>query len=187
MLKNRQAFTLIEVIVVISLMGVMLFFAAPRMDGFLQQDESREVSKWILLNIADLKNKSAQEQKTFILNIDLDGNRFQIIDASAGPSEEAMAAEGAMADGFVDETMDGEFSGENAGKSFELPQGYQLNQVLFSDDRRVSNGVAAVVFYPRGYSDRVIIHITDRQNRRTSYAIEAFLPHVKIHDDHIQF
>ncbi len=181
MLKNRQAFTLIEVIVVISLMGVMLFFAAPRMDGFLLQDESRQVSKWIVLNAADLKNKSVQEQKTFILNIDLDGNRFQIIDASTGPSEEAMA------DGFVDETMDGEFSGENAGKSFELPQGYQLNQVLFSDDRRVSNGVAAVVFYPRGYSDRVIIHITDRQNRRTSYAIEAFLPHVKIHDDHIQF
>lgn len=181
MLKNRQAFTLIEVIVVISLMGVMLFFAAPRMDGFLLQDESRQVSKWIVLNTADLKNKSTQEQKTFILNIDLDDNRFQIIDASANPSK------GAMADGFVDAAMDEEFSGENAEKRFDLPQGYQLNRVLFPDDRRVSSGVAAVCFYPRGYSDRAIIHITDRQNGRKSYAIEAFLPHVKIHDDHIQF
>ena len=175
MVRNTNAFTLIEIIAVISLMGVMLFFAAPRMEGFLLRNESRLISKWILLNAADLKNKSMQGQKIYFLNIDLDGNRFEIVDAPEKKLVNDL------------EGMNNEFAEEKAEKSFELPEGYRLNRVLFSKEKRISSGVAAVGFYPQGYSDRAIIHMTDEQNRRKSYIIEAFLPRVKIHDDHVQF
>jgi prepilin-type N-terminal cleavage/methylation domain-containing protein len=177
MVKNTHAFTLVEIVVVISLMGILLFFAAPRMGGFLFQDDARKVSKWIVLHVADLKNKSVQTQKTFLLHVDLDGNLFRIEEAPDAASGDAAVMEQVLA----------ETTAETSEKRFDLPQGYRVTSVLYSQDRRVSSGTTAVSFYPAGYSDRAIIHLTDRQNRKKSYIIEAFLPRVKIHDDHVQF
>jgi Tfp pilus assembly protein PilE len=163
MLKNMRAFTLVEIIVVISLIGTMLFFAIPRMQGSVLSDESRDISRWIILNVADLKNRSVQNQERFVLSIDLDGNFFRIKSESiTGESTE------------IDDGLD-------------LPPGYRLTAVSFSKDRQISSGSAAIRFFPEGYSDRAIIHMTDRQNRNTSFLVEAFLPRVKIHDDHIAF
>jgi hypothetical protein len=158
MLNNMRAFTLVEIIVVISLIGTMLFFAIPRMQGSVSSDESRDISRWIILNVADLKTKSVQNQERLVLSIDLDGNFFRI----TGESME------------IDDGLD-------------LPPGYRLTAVSFSKDRQISSGIATIRFFPEGYSDRAIIHMTDRQNRNRSFLVEAFLPRVKIHDDHIAF
>lgn len=158
MLENNRAFTLVEIIVVISLIGTMLFFAIPRMQGSLLSDDSREISKWLILNIADLKNKSVQTQQKFILYVDMDGNHFRIEDESG-----------------------------NAEDGIDLPPGFQVTSVMFSKDKRITNGIAEIRFFPEGYSDRAIIYLTDRQSRSKSYFVEAFLLRVKIHDDHFTF
>lgn len=173
MVKNPHAFTLVEIIVVISLISILLLFAAPKMDGLLLDDDARKVSKWIILNVVDLKDKSVQMQKRFVLTIDMDGNAFRISDASGDMPDESFP--------------DGEIHAEAAEKTFDLPPGYRVNSVLFSQGRHIAGGAVDVAFYPEGYSDRAIIHLTDRQNRKKSYTIEAFLPHVTIHDDHVQF
>ncbi len=169
MLNNRSAFTLVEIIAVISLISVTLFFAAPRLEGFLFTDESRAVSRWIVLNVADVKKKSVQTQQPFVLYIDLDSNSLWI--------------DHAPGDALSDENV---FS-DTRQQTLELPPGFRINSVLFPPDRRISSGAAAVAFYPDGYSDRAVIHLTDRKNHRKSFIIEAFLPHVRIHDDHVRF
>ncbi len=169
MLNNKYAFTLVEIIAVISLIGITLFFAAPRLEGFLFRDESRTVSRWIILNVADLKKKSVQTHQQFVLYIDLDSNSLWIDIASGN----ALSDENVLS--------------ETRQQTFELPPGFRINSVLFPPDRRISSGAAAVAFYPNGYSDRAVIHLTDRQNQRKSYIIEAFLPNVSIHDDHVRF
>lgn len=179
MIKNPHAFTLVEIIAVISLISIVLLFAAPKMDGLLFGNNSREVSKWIVLNVADLKDKSVQMQKTFVLTVDMDDDRLRISD-SPGDGDD-------VGDVMDKSFSDNEIQAQAAEKKFDLPQGYRVNSVLFSQERRITNGEVAIGFYPEGYSDRAIIHLTDRQNRKTSYTIEAFLQRVTIHDDHVGF
>ncbi len=173
MIKNPHAFTLVEIIAVISLISIVLLFAAPRMDGMLFGDDARKVSKWIILNVADLKEKSVRMQKRFVLTIDMNGNAFRISEATGD------AADGPFPDNNI--------KAEAAEKSFDLPQGFRVNSVLFPKERHVDGSTVDVGFYPDGYSDRAIIHLTDRKNRKKSYTIEAFLQRVTIHDDHVQF
>ncbi len=164
-ITNRQAFTLIELIVVISLVATMLFFAVPRLDRSLFTDESKKVSRWILLNVSQLKNKAVQSQKRFILNVDMENNRLWI-------SEETMAEEMLS-------------SAEN--EAFRLPSSFRLLDVEYPDGRRVSSGTAVINFYPKGYSDRAILHMEDDQSERRSYFIEPFLSQVKIRDTYANY
>ena len=179
MINNRQAFTLLELIVVISLIGTILFFAIPRMDGSLVTNESRNVSKWIILNIAELKDQSVRMQKKMVFHIDMDRNHFQI---ESGPDDQGSSDR--FDDGFDDNATDKQSPEENI---FKLPAGYRITAVLFSNDKRVSSGTATIRFYPKAYSDRAVIHLADRQNRKRSYVVEAFLPRVMIYEDHVGF
>ena len=184
-LKDTRAFTLIEIIVVISLIGTMLFFALPRMEGFREGTDRREVSKWILLNVTHLKNKAVETQTQHVLFIDMDANRFRVA------MQQPAIAEDQMEDSpgeYGRDPFDSEGPRqETEEKTFELPRGFRLTSVHYSADHTVTSGTAEIRFHPKGYSDRAVIHLTDRRNRQQSYLVEAFLPHVKIHDEHITF
>ena len=184
-LKDIRAFTLIEIIVVLSLIGTMLFFALPRMEGFREGADRREVSKWILLNVKHLKNKAVETQTQHVLFIDMDTNRFRIAMQQIAIAEdhiEDSAGEYGRYSFDPDNTRQ-----EAEEQTFELPQGFRLTSVHYSADHTVTSGTAEIRFHPKGYSDRAIIHVTDRRNRQQSYLVGAFLPHVKIHDEHITF
>ncbi|MGM0453269.1 MAG: pilus assembly FimT family protein [Thermodesulfobacteriota bacterium] len=163
--RNRQAFTLIELIVVISLIGTMLFFAVPRIEQSMFANKTKKVSRWILLNVNSLKDKAVQKQVRHVLHADIDSNRFWISHAAMPEDLLADARE----------------------KGFSLPDGFRLIDVAFPDDKKVSGGTAAINFYPKGYSDRAIVHLADDNNRRRSYLIESFLPRAKIKHEYVEF
>lgn len=162
---NRQAFTLIELIVVISLIGTMLFFAVPRLQQSMFANETKKVSRWILLNVSALKDKAFKTQQRHVLHVDMVENRFWI--SHAAMTEKLLAR--AEKDGF------------------SLPEGFRLLDVEFPGDRRVSGDTAAINFYPKGYSDRAIIHLADDNNRRRSYLVEPFLPRAKLKHKYVSF
>lgn len=180
--NNTRAFTLVEIIVVMALIGTILFFAVPRMEGTLLSDESRKVSRWIVLNVAELKNKSVQEQTAYILYVDMDQNLFEI---GRGSGDQFSGDPSIDGDALMDAgLLEAE---ENRRQRFELPRGYRLTSVRFSEESRKTSGTATIRFYPKGYSDRASIHIRDRDNRQKIYVVEPFLARVKIHDDHVRF
>lgn len=165
LLTDCRAFTLIELIVVISLMGTMLYFAIPRLERSFFSGESKKVSQWILINVANLKVKAAQTQKRYILHVDLDSDKFWI-------SDETMAE---------DDLAGAEKNG------FDLPEEHKIVDVMYPGDKRVSSGTAEIFFYTKGYCDRAIIHLQDANSTRKSYCIEPFLPRVRIRDAYAEF
>lgn len=195
--EDARAFTLIEIIVVLSLIGTMLFFALPRMEGFREGTDRREVSKWILLNIAHLKNKAVETQTQHVLFIDMDTHRFRIAMQKPAIADDQTEDGQEIGFGGPHPASSGEYGHdpldpddglrEAEEKTFELPRGFRLTAVHYSPDHAVTSGTAEIRFHPKGYSDQAIIHLTDRRDRRQSYLVEAFLPHVTIHDEHITF
>lgn len=163
--KLNQGFTLIELIVVITLISLMLFFAIPRFQVDVLSDNTNKASRWIMLKVHSLKEKAVREQKLYVLHISLDSNRLWIT-SEIMSQEELQAAE---------------------ANGYELSDDINLLDVEYPDEEKISVGRADIYFYKKGYSDKAIIHISNDDNERRSFLIEPFLSHVRLYDKYIGF
>ncbi len=168
--KNRQTgtdtctgFTLIEVMVVISLTCIVFFFFLPRFQNPFQPDDTKTASRWIMLKVKSLKEKSVHEQKHNLLHINLDSNRMWTTEGSM-PEKELREAE---------------------EKSYRLPESIRVIDVEFPGENQVSTGTAIIAFYKRGYSDYAIIHLENSDRKQLSFIIEPFMPGVSFHDKYV--
>lgn len=162
--NGKNGFTLIELIVVIALISITLFVAFPRFQRAFT-DPTRAVSKWLLWKIPELKQEAVAEKHGISLHIDLGGNKLWVTHDDMNEAETAIAAENA----------------------YSLPEGIRLLDVEFSDSRIVSTGIAQIWFYPKGYSDRAVIHLQADDDQTLSYVIEPFLSKAKLVASHVGF
>ncbi len=163
--RKQSGFTLIELIVVMALLSMLLFFAIPRLDVHLFSNDARKFSTWLLLTVKSLKEQSQQNGIPLILYVDMDNDAF-----------------------WTGMVMDDE-SKEKAKKEnqYKLPDDMQLVDVQFPGMEPTSSGIVEIYFYPKGYSDKAVIHIRDGDQKKTSYVVEPFLSEVKIYDRDIVF
>lgn len=160
----QGGFTLIEIAVVIVLISIMLLVTVPRLPDSPLTDQTRKTKRWIILKVRDLKERAVREQKTFTLNVGLESNRLWA--ASEGMTDENLQA-------AVDEGL-------------ELSGDLKLRGVEYPGDHKIDFGLAEIRFFPKGYSDRAILHLDDG-DRRYSFKIEPFLSTVRVYDGHIGF
>ena len=177
--NNNQAFTLIELIVVITLISIVLAFSLPKLNVSFVTDHQRKLSTWIVLTVKSLKENALREQAGYVFYLDFDNQ--QMWTAKDAPAEETSKKEDAGKEQAAEEKKTPEED------KYSLPEGYRLMDVEFSDDQKLKEGIVSIHFYPKGYSDKAIIHIQDTDDNRYSYLIESFLPHVKIHEEYIDF
>jgi general secretion pathway protein H len=164
-ITKNQGFTLIELIVVMALISILLFFAIPRLDINIFSNDNRNVSTWILFTVKSLKEKAQQESARYILYVDMD-NDLMWSGLETKPEDQEAASK------------------EN---QYKLPEGMQVLDVEFPGMERKSSGIAEIYFYPKGYSDKAVIHIQDNDHNRNSFVIEPFLSEVKIYERYIEF
>jgi prepilin-type N-terminal cleavage/methylation domain-containing protein len=164
-LKRTKGFTFIELIVVIALISIMLFLALPKFQGSFLTNSTKAVSRWILINVPDLKDKAQKEQKRYILNVDFDANKLWISRETA--SEE-------------------ELQSDNV-KAYQLPDDVKLLDVEYPGQKTVSEGQAQIYFDEKGYSDKAIIHIENSDKERLSFVIEPFLREVGFYQKYVGF
>jgi prepilin-type N-terminal cleavage/methylation domain-containing protein len=163
--KRIKGFTLIELIVVISLISIMLFFAIPRFQSNILSDSTKDVSRWILLKIPYIKERAAREQKRYVLHVGLDSNKLWV-------THEAMLEEALQ-------------SAETNG--YKLPEDIKLLDVEYPDQEKISVGQADIYFNEKGYSDKAIIHLENDDNERFSFLIEPFLLRVRLYNSYTGF
>ena len=175
-LRNNNGFTLVEIMVVITLISIMLAFAVPNFQS-LTTDTTKDTNNWIILTVKMLKQGALRNKKTYTLHVSMDSNKIwytQETDEGEGEGEE-----------------EGEEEGEDQDKSlgeYKIPEGLRIVDVEFPGDVKISSDEAEINFYLKGFSDRAIIHIEDEdEDKQLSYVIEAFLLRVKLHDEFVGF
>lgn len=164
---------------VITLISVMMFFAVPRLNTNLLTSDSRRVSKWMVLTVQGLKQKSVREQTPHVLQVDLDNHKL----ASAAEMKEHEAAEEKEA---FEELDAGEKPAAKT-EELELPEGFRLTDVAFPGKTPISSGIAEIRFYPGGYSDHALIHMEGSNTDRITFEIAPFLQQVQIHKSDVDF
>ncbi len=164
--QHQNGFTLIELIVVMTLISIMLFFAMPRFRKTVVSDGGKKAARQIMMQVPLLKDKAVREQKCFKLHIDLESNRVWATDESMSEDALSQAEESA----------------------FEAAPGIRFTDVEYPQTGKISGGIAVISFYKKGYSDKAIIHIDDEDSEiRRSLLIEPFFSSVKLHETYEDF
>ena len=162
--KQRKGFTLLELIVVISLLSIMLVLTVPRFHSALFLDETKKSARWIIGKIQSLKEAAIRDQKQYTLHIDLDTERFW----------------------ETDESMSTETLESTVLNAAPLPDGLKIADIEFPIRGKIDSGKAEITFYKDGHSDKVLIHLQDG-DEYISYLIEPFLSDVTRYETYARF
>lgn len=164
--SNRQSlgFTLLELIVVISLFSIMLVLTVPRFHSTLFLDETKTSARWIIGKIQSLKEAAIRDQKQYTLHIDLDTERFW----------------------ETDESMPAETLESTALNAAPLPDGLKIADIEYPIRGKIDSGQADITFYKEGHSDKVLIHLQDGA-KYISFLVEPFLSDVTRYETYARF
>ncbi len=164
--RNRHCggFTLIELIVAISLIGLMLFFSLPRLQNNPFFHGSKESARWLIGKIQVLRESAIRDQKQYSLHFDLDSGRIW-------ETNESMSQE------------DYEIAELN---SYALPEDVRIIDVEYPKKEKVTAGQTEITFYKAGYTDKAFIHLQEGETY-LSFLIEPFLSEVQVVEEYKDF
>jgi prepilin-type N-terminal cleavage/methylation domain-containing protein len=162
--KRRNGFTLIELVVVIALIGIMLFFTIPNF-GHLFSDDLRKTSQWILLQVPKYRGRAVSENQPYFLHADMDNHRLWFSSSLMTEEEQDLAME----------------------QGLQLVDEIRILDIIYSEDEYANAGETFIGFYPKGYSDKAILHLENENGDRLSFLFEPFLNQVEMIDGYIGF
>jgi prepilin-type N-terminal cleavage/methylation domain-containing protein len=162
---KKAGFTLLELLVVISLISLLFFFAIPRFSGGILADTSRRSILQMKQTIEAVKAEAVDNQMDYTFHLALDTRQWWI--SHEGMDEEQRITARRQASSWAD--------------------GLRVEDVAFPDDETAVSGEVALYFYKKGYSDRARIHLSRDDGTRTTLLVEPFLSEVRIENDHVSF
>lgn len=161
---QSAGFTLIELIVVVALLGLMLFFSLPRLQNNPFLDDSKKSSRWLIGKIQTLKESAIRDQKAYTLHFDLDSGRVW-------ETNESMSKDDI----------------ENAVlNSYTLPDDLRIIDIEFPSKGKINSGQVSINFYKAGYTDKALVHMQDGSTY-LSFLIEPFIPNVQFFEKYASF
>ena len=161
---QSHGFTLLELIVVISLFSIMLVLTVPRFHSSLFLDETKTNARWIIGKIQSLKEAAIRDQKQYSLNIDLDTARFWETDES-----------------MKTEALESAILNANA-----LPDGLNIADIEYPTRGKIASGQTVITFYKNGYTDKALIHV-ENDGEYVSFLIEPFLSEITRYEKYVSF
>jgi prepilin-type N-terminal cleavage/methylation domain-containing protein len=161
----KTGFTFLELMVVVSLISILLFFSIPRFQGALGASSEDKSLRWIITKVRILKDRAVKEQRLYLLHVELDANWIWISHADMKEDQLQKARENGL----------------------RITRDLQIQQVEFMGRDDVSSGRADIRFFPSGYSDKAAIVFQTVDDDYQSLVIEPFLARVEIADTLVRF
>ena len=165
MARNHKGFTLIELVVVMSLIVMMIGLTMPKIRTTLLSDGLKRTSLRMMGLASNLRDEAVREQRTYALHLDMARRQYWIGFAHMTEEEQALAR-------------------ENAEK---LPSDIQILDVWFKEGGKVTEGEAAILFFKKGYVQPAAIHLGADDGRRFTIVLSPFVGKVKVLEKYVDF
>lgn len=162
--SGETGFTIIELVIVLVIAGILLFFALPTFQNVhFFSDPDNALGKTIQL-IDSLKRKAMTDGRDYVMHVDIAAGLIWVSDDAMDPETMKAAREKGI-----------QFSGDTQLLDVEFPGAMPLA----SDDIRIR-------FRRQGYSDMALIHLQEEENDVT-LKIEPFLSRVELENRSVSF
>lgn len=161
-MQRQAGYTLIELAVVIFLIGLMLFLAAPRIRHTLLDDSLKSVARHLTGVAKALRNEAVREQVDYVLHLDLSNNAVWTYSADMTPEKRSERQKGA----------------------FKFPPDVKIADVYRIGNEKQIDGDATIVFFKRGYVQPTVVHLA-KGDRFHTLVFQPFLSAVKMYDQYL--
>ncbi|MCG6879932.1 MAG: prepilin-type N-terminal cleavage/methylation domain-containing protein [Deltaproteobacteria bacterium] len=163
--QNRKGFTLIELVVVISLIVMMIGLTMPQIRNALLSDNLKRTALRMTGLAKNLRDEAMREEKTFGLYLDMAQQRYWTGFEAMTEEELALARENAQ----------------------KLPDDVKILDVWYKTEGKVNEGEAVILFFKKGYVQPSAIHLGDDEDRRLTVVLSPFGGKVKVLDKYVDF
>ena len=161
-------FTLIELTMVILVIGIVGALVLPRFGGLLDRQQTRRTVNVVRGMVRQLHAKAALTKRVYRLTFDLDEQQLTVCHLQSLPPT----------GGSADDTCVAEPVREMRG--YAMPEAVQLLDVVSSEGKKVSEGVAMTHFLPTGQAEPSVVHLQTPDETHVTLFIEALAGRVKV-------
>ena len=162
--SEKRGFTIIELVIVLSITGIVLFFSIPAFkDIHIFSDQANTLGKTVQL-VELLKKKATADNRDYLMHLDIADGMIWVSDDSMDEESIKLAREKGIL-----------FSGETILLGVEFPK-----------DRSSVSDEVVIRFNRNGYSDMALIHFREKKNDFT-LRIEPFLLKAELDNRRISF
>lgn len=157
-----SGFTLMELIIVCSLVGLLLSFALPSMKNNLLTNPLDSTARKLIGTVKELRNTALREHKAYLLHFDITGNTIWY-------------EEDGRLNPFNDEP-------ENLTK---LPDDVRLEGVHMRNSEKTSVGEATLWISKKGYMDETAVYLANGEGSEMTLLFSPFSGAATIYDRHV--
>ncbi len=175
-----NGFTLIEIIVVVTIISILFLLVTPRLSRFMSDEGD---------NFALFTGIIAKTFDDSFLN---DRVNYLVIHLNEPNPDDAVIENDIFqrSNGISVVTLEkGEFidSENKLLRHRSFPDSFVIEEVLLQWDKKITRGNALVPFYPQGYSDNIIIHVLVNDEDRWSVRIYRNIKEPAVQKEYVTF
>jgi len=163
----RSAFTLLEMMIVIAILGLVATIAAVRADIFSSAFKLRKASAELAGRLQLAHDRAALDRRRFAVAYDMEKNRVALLDSADFDI------------GVESGRMDAHFAERFAGW-INLPGGIEITRVVFGRNESVYSGSFMAVFLSTGVVARHVVEIADANGALQYLSVNPFTAEVTI-------
>ncbi len=142
---------------VLSLIGLTLFFTVPRFQQVLAPGHTEKAIRWLMAHSASARVKAVTKQTRLTLHVGIRENRLWFTEKTMSKEEALLAQKKAL---VLEETV-------------------RISGVEVPGRQETVSGTAEISFYPDGHADPAFIHLKEKGERQITLFIEPFLPKIR--------
>ncbi len=177
--QRNEGFTLMELIVVCTLIGIILVVSVPSMRNSLMDDELRSSSREIIGLVKGVRELAVREQQPYFLNIDANENRIW------HEKDEATGGKKGRKETEQTEKSDKNDHGEEDDEqTVALPDEIKISEIWTKTEGVYSSDQHRVWISKKGYMDWTILHLSDEESNVISLHFSPFLSRVKVFEEY---
>jgi type II secretion system protein H len=161
-MRNKEGFTLIELMVVIALIGVVLLLAVPTTRDALTVNDLKKASRRFIGLERQLRVDAVRDQVNYVLVLDVPSGGYFVI-------ADDMTAEKVLE---VEKTQTRKFAKD-----------VTVLDVVRRQDEKIKDGKVKIHFGKNGTSSPLVLHLAHNEERMT-LAVNPFLGVTAIYDEY---
>jgi general secretion pathway protein H len=171
---RSRAFTLLELLVVLTLISIMMALSLPRLRTSIINDPLKQSARQVIAAVKEARQRAAASEEGCLLSISIDTGTISLsCEKSPRPQLEDPAAS--------DEVFDEEKERENVTALISLTDPVRFRSVWNSSGTRFSIGEVELWLNRAGLIEPCIINLSDG-SREIGLDISPFMPDIRIGD-----
>ncbi len=167
--RNRQqAFTLLELLVVLVLVSIMMAVSVPRFRNTILSDPLKSSARQLIGMIREARQQAAVSEKGCFLTITIEERKFDLLCPKTPVGDEEVKKEDPVLDG-----------------SIVLSDEVEVSSVYNGSGTRFATGAVTLWVNPQGLMEPAIINLRS-DDKEIGLDIAPFISEIRISDQHLQ-